>query len=68
MTYATACRTAEQPGGPTSLPNVELLVEALLPGDFLFALAFGVVLSGILALGAKAEAYRMTLCWLRNLQ
>jgi hypothetical protein len=65
----TACHKAVLAGEATSPPDVELRVEALLHGDFLFALPLFVVLSRMLALGARAEAYayRIALRRLRNL-
>jgi surface polysaccharide O-acyltransferase-like enzyme len=57
----TACRRAVLAGEATSPPDVELRVEALLHGDFLFALPLFVVLSPMLALGARAEENRIAL-------
>jgi hypothetical protein len=51
----------------TSPPDVKLRVEALLHGNFCLALPLLVVLSRMLALGARAEEYRIMLRWLRNL-
>jgi hypothetical protein len=51
----------------TSSSDVELRVEALLHGNFLFALPLFVGLSRMLALGTRAEEYRIVLHRLRNL-
>jgi hypothetical protein len=67
MRFATACHAAVWAGGATSMPNVELRVEALLPGCFAFAVALVVALSGPLALRARAKDNCMMLCWLRKL-
>ncbi len=64
MRNATACCTSVWAGGATSPPNVELRVEALLPGCFAFAVALVVALSAMLTLGARTEDNRMMLWWL----
>ena len=63
----TACHKAVLAGEATSPPDVELRVEALLHGNFLFTLPLFVVLSRMLALGARVEENRIALRWLRNL-
>ena len=67
MKNVTACRTAVWAGGATSPPDVELRVEALLPGCFAFAVELVVALSAMLSLGVRAEDNRMMLWRLRKL-